>query len=83
MANGEPLLQNIANIQLNGPASTFEALQPGLMQIGGSISGTGGLTQAGLGTTSLDGTATYTGPTNVTAGLLEVDNPRSRPQRAR
>jgi autotransporter-associated beta strand protein len=35
-----------------------------------AISGTGGLTQAGTGTTTLGGTLSYTGPTRVTAGTL-------------
>ena len=37
-----------------------------------AISGTGGLTMAGTGTLALDGTSTYTGPTTVTSGTLNV-----------
>lgn len=39
---------------------------------GAAITGGGGLTQAGSGTTILNGVNTYTGPTSVTAGTLEV-----------
>ena len=37
------------------------------------ISGTGGLNQMGPGTLQLEGAQTYTGPTNVLAGVLAVD----------
>jgi autotransporter-associated beta strand protein len=37
------------------------------------ISGTGGLNQLGPGTLQLEGAQTYTGPTNVLAGVLAVD----------
>jgi fibronectin-binding autotransporter adhesin len=38
----------------------------------GSISGTGSLTQAGIGMTILSGAHLYSGPTNVSAGVLAV-----------
>ena len=38
----------------------------------GAVSGTGGLTKLGAGTTSLTGTLSSTGPTAVTAGILAV-----------
>lgn len=38
----------------------------------GSISGTGSLTQAGIGTTILSGAHLYSGPTNVSAGVLAI-----------
>ncbi len=41
---------------------------------GNVISGAGGLTQAGNGTLSLSGTNTYLGPTNITAGILQLGN---------
>jgi fibronectin-binding autotransporter adhesin len=36
------------------------------------ISGAGGFTQAGTGTTTLNAVNTYTGPTTVTAGILQI-----------
>ena len=39
----------------------------------GSIVGTGGLTKIGAGTFMLTGASTYTGPTNVNAGILSVN----------
>jgi outer membrane autotransporter protein len=39
----------------------------------GSIAGTGGLTKIGAGTFMLTGASTYTGPTNVNAGILGVN----------
>jgi autotransporter-associated beta strand protein len=38
----------------------------------GSISGTGGLTKAGAGTLTLAGVSNYTGPTEVSAGVLKI-----------
>ncbi len=42
-----------------------------------TISGNGSVTQAGLGTTILSGSNTYTGPTNVTVGKLFVNGDQS------
>jgi fibronectin-binding autotransporter adhesin len=39
----------------------------------GSIAGTGGLTKIGTGMFMLAGASTYTGPTNVNAGILSVN----------
>ena len=39
----------------------------------GSMAGTGGLTKIGAGTFMLTGASTYTGPTNVNAGILSVN----------
>ncbi|WP_395753761.1 autotransporter-associated beta strand repeat-containing protein [Prosthecobacter sp.] len=42
--------------------------------VGNTISGTGSLTQAGAGTTTLSGTNTYTGRTIINAGVLSVSS---------
>jgi autotransporter-associated beta strand protein len=42
--------------------------------VSGDISGTGGLTQMGPGTTILTGTNAYSGPTTILAGLLQIGN---------
>jgi len=44
------------------------------MALANAISGTGGLQQAGTGTTTLTGTNSYTGTTTISAGTLEVGN---------
>ena len=40
--------------------------------LSGGISGSGGMTKIGLGTLTLAGISTYTGPTNVNAGALQA-----------
>ena len=40
----------------------------------GAISGTGGLTQAGTGTTTLTGTNSYSGGSTITTGTLQIGN---------
>ncbi len=45
-----------------------------ITKLGGVISGTGGFTQSGAGTTILSGDNTYTGPTTVNAGTLQIGN---------
>uniref|UniRef100_UPI00203E758D autotransporter-associated beta strand repeat-containing protein n=1 Tax=Enterobacter hormaechei TaxID=158836 RepID=UPI00203E758D len=43
--------------------------------LGGTISGSGGLTQAGSGTLTVTGNNTYTGPTTINAGgTVQVGN---------
>ena len=44
----------------------------GATTISGAISGGGGLTSRGAGLATLSGLNTYTGPTNVTAGTLDI-----------
>ncbi|TPO08124.1 autotransporter outer membrane beta-barrel domain-containing protein [Mesorhizobium sp. B1-1-5] len=44
---------------------------------GGTISGTGGLTKSGLGTTTLTGNNSYAGSTVITAGTLLVNGDQS------
>ncbi|HEU4684448.1 MAG TPA: filamentous hemagglutinin N-terminal domain-containing protein, partial [Nitrospira sp.] len=44
----------------------------GAMTISGAVSGTGGLSKAGAGTLTLSGANTYTGPTNINAGTLQL-----------
>jgi autotransporter-associated beta strand protein len=45
----------------------------GTQALSGNISGLGGLDRSGTGTLALDGTNTFTGPTNVTGGTLLVN----------
>ena len=42
--------------------------------IGAAISGSGGLTQAGTNLLTLTGSNTYTGPTTINAGTLQIGN---------
>ena len=57
-------------IQLLG-AATVDT-QSNTLTLSGSISGTGGLDKIGSGTLTLTGVSTYTGETNVNAGILNV-----------
>jgi autotransporter-associated beta strand protein len=62
------------NIALNGATATLKAIQStGTTQISGVISGAGTFNQNGGGTTELTAAETYTGPTNINAGDLQVD----------
>ena len=57
-------------IGTNNTSTTFS----GVIQDGGQNGGVGGsLTKIGIGTLTLSGTNTYTGNTNVHAGVLKVD----------
>ncbi|MBB5190410.1 fibronectin-binding autotransporter adhesin [Silvimonas terrae] len=46
---------------------------------GGTISGAGGVSQVGMGTTVLTAANTYTGTTNINAGTLQVDGSITSP----
>jgi len=60
----------VALVGAAGPVTVHNAA--GLL-INGAISGTTGLTKAGLGQLTLTGTNTYAGRTTVLGGVLEVD----------
>jgi autotransporter-associated beta strand protein len=53
----------------------FDLAAGGTLEIGGDISGSGGIGKSGLGTLILSGTSanTYTGGTDVAQGLLQLD----------
>ena len=68
LANGSTF-SNIVN-----NAGLVSATQSGLTTILGSIFGSGTLSQDGPGLTVLTGANTYTGPTNVNNGTLQVGN---------
>ncbi len=59
----------VGNITDNGVLQ-FNRTDAGLI-LGGNISGTGSVIQAGTGTVTLSGTNTYTGTTTVSAGTLQ------------
>ena len=59
-----------AGVITNNGALIFN--RTGTLTVGGVISGTGTLEQAGTGTTVLDGVNTYSGATTVSAGTLAV-----------
>ena len=48
--------------------------RPDNYTLGAAISGTGTLTVQGAGVTTLSGTSTFSGPVNVTAGILKLGN---------
>jgi filamentous hemagglutinin family protein len=70
--NAGGAVNSTGNLALNGGLLTINGTGNGTFS--GVISGTGGLTQAGTGTTSLTGANTYTGATTVNAGILQVGN---------
>jgi autotransporter-associated beta strand protein len=68
LADGTSFTQAVS---LSG--ATLKAMQSGTTTVSGVISGTGGVTQSGMGTTILSAVNTYTGLTTISAGTLEVD----------
>ncbi|NBV96720.1 MAG: hypothetical protein EBT30_04110 [Verrucomicrobia bacterium] len=64
---------NAINGQVVLGAGTLAVGGTNLSEFGGVISGTGGFTQKGTGTTFLSGSNTYTGTTAVDAGKLVVN----------
>ena len=71
LADGETFSKNVT---VSAATATVKAIQSGTMTFSGIISGPGGLTQSGPGTTILTTAQTYTGATTVTAGTLQVDS---------
>jgi outer membrane autotransporter protein len=69
--NGGGGLPAGAGLFLDGVTPTIAG--PGTAIIIDSIGGTGGITQAGPGTTILGSTSTFTGPTTVNGGVLLVN----------
>jgi autotransporter-associated beta strand protein len=59
-------------------ATTRQITTDGTVTLSGIISGSAGagLTKAGVGTLTLSGTNTYSGPTSVTGGILRLTNPQ-------
>ena len=60
-------------VALNATGASLQAVQSGQVNVSGTISGSGAVDQIGAGTTVLEVTETYTGATNVNAGILAVD----------
>jgi uncharacterized protein with beta-barrel porin domain len=58
------------NIDVTG-SLTFN--QPNTVSLSNAITGSGSITQIGTGTLTLAGASTYSGPTNVNAGILNVN----------
>jgi outer membrane autotransporter protein len=69
--NGQPGQAQGTGFYLDGVTPTFSGT--GSSAINDVIAGTGGITQAGPGTTALNAANTYTGPTTVNGGTLLVN----------
>jgi outer membrane autotransporter protein len=70
LGNGGTSGSIVGNVVDNG---TLTFNRSNTYTFGGAISGSGTVNQNGSGTTALTGASTYTGPTNVNAGILSVD----------
>lgn len=60
-------------VNLSAAGTLMKTIQSGTTTLTGAISGAGGLTQSGTGTTILPNAESYTGPTTVSAGTLQID----------
>ena len=67
--SGEGLASSIA--MSNNAAVAFNHADP--LSYGGAISGSGQLIKLGTGVLDLSGTSTYSGPTTISAGTVELD----------
>jgi fibronectin-binding autotransporter adhesin len=76
LANGisdnSTTLQTINLPIVLGGSQTIQVVSGASLQIGGVISGAGGINLTDLGTLTVTGANTYSGPTNITAGTLVV-----------
>lgn len=61
------------NVFLNAPGASLKSISSTLVDVTGDISGKGSVNQNGTGFTSLQGNNTYTGATNINAGILSID----------
>ncbi|HEY4146948.1 autotransporter-associated beta strand repeat-containing protein [Pinirhizobacter sp.] len=74
LGNGSANGSIVGNVSDNG---TLAFDRSDVYTFGGLISGTGGVTQSGSGTTVLTGNNTYNGATTVNAGTLLIDGDQS------
>ncbi|GAB2789646.1 autotransporter outer membrane beta-barrel domain-containing protein [Dyella kyungheensis] len=74
LGNGGTNGSIVGNVADNG---TLAFNRSDVYTFGGLVSGTGGVTQLGSGTTVLTGANSYTGATNVQAGTLLIDGNQS------
>lgn len=78
MAGGTTLVAGAAGlttanaIVTQGAATIITGASPAAYTLSGVISGAGSLTKQGTGTLTVSGVSTYTGPTTVAAGTLNV-----------
>ncbi|HEY0789917.1 MAG TPA: ice-binding family protein, partial [Chthoniobacterales bacterium] len=70
--NGAGLTTINSALNLSGTSQTLTVNNASGLVINGSVGGTIGLTKAGTGQLILTGAETYTGPTEVSAGTLQV-----------